>query len=250
MVKLSRAISKVIVDQYGQHEFLRRLADPLWFQAFGCVLGFDWHSSGVTTVVTGVLKQALTVDTHGICIAGGKGNKSREAKHDIPRLAERYYNLSSAKIGGLLYASKMTEKVDTAAVQDGYSMYHHVLLFDKDGDCTVVQQGMNVSNMMARRYDWLSNHLKSFISDPHAGIICASKNSSTLNMTSLDSEESQKVSLELATGNTQTLKSVVVKMSRRQLQEQVTRDTWIDKRVVIRLKPLNISAGTMRCPSD
>ena len=97
MIKLSGAISKVIVDYYGEHEFLRRLSDPLWFQAFGCVLGFDWHSSGITTVVTGVLKQALTVDNHGICIVGGKGKKSREAKTDIPKLAEKNYNLSSSR---------------------------------------------------------------------------------------------------------------------------------------------------------
>jgi hypothetical protein len=189
MIKLSGAISKVIVDHYGEHEFLRRLSDPLWFQAFGCVLGFDWHSSGVTTVVTGVLKQALTVDNHGICIVGGKGKKSREAKTDIPRLAEKNYNLSSAKTNSLLYASKMAAKVDGAAVQDGYSLYHHAVLFDKDGDWTVVQQGMNASNMMARRYHWISDCVRNFVSDPHAGIICASKNSNTLNMTSVDSEE-------------------------------------------------------------
>ena len=82
MVKLSYAISKVIVDEYGQHEFLRRLADPLWFQAFGCVLGFDWHSSGVTTVVTGVLKQSLKDDVQAISIAGGKGRKSTKTKYD------------------------------------------------------------------------------------------------------------------------------------------------------------------------
>ena len=76
MVKLSYAISKVIVDEYGQQELLRRLADPLWFQAFGCVLGFDWHSSGVTTVVTGVMKQSLKERIHGITVAGGKGKKS------------------------------------------------------------------------------------------------------------------------------------------------------------------------------
>jgi hypothetical protein len=64
MVRLAYAISKVIVDENGQQEFLRRLSDPLWFQAFGCVLGFDWHSSGVTTVVTGILKQALNEDVH------------------------------------------------------------------------------------------------------------------------------------------------------------------------------------------
>ena len=111
MIKLSGAISKVIVDYYGEHEFLRRLSDPLWFQAFGCVLGFDWHSSGVTTVVTGVLKQALTVENHGISIVGGKGKKSREAKTDIPRLAEKNYNLSSAKTNSLLYASKMGQRL-------------------------------------------------------------------------------------------------------------------------------------------
>ena len=59
MIKLSGAIAKVIVNEYGEHEFLRRISDPLWFQAFGCVLGFDWHSSGVTTVVMGVLKKSL-----------------------------------------------------------------------------------------------------------------------------------------------------------------------------------------------
>lgn len=98
MIPLSHAISKIIVDEYGKHEFLRRLADPLWFQAFGCVLGFDWRSSGVTTVVTGVLKQSLKEDIHEISTAGGKGKKSIETKNDIPRLAEQYHNLSSAKI--------------------------------------------------------------------------------------------------------------------------------------------------------
>jgi uncharacterized protein len=189
MVKLSHAISKVIVDQYGEHEFLRRLSDPLWFQAFGCVLGFDWHSSGVTTVVTGVLKQALTVDPHGICSAGGKGRKSRET----------------------------------------YSLYHHVILFDKDGDWTVVQQGMNPNNNMARRYHWISDTVKTFVSEPHSGIICASKNLNTLNMTSIDSEQNQKISVELARGNTNDLMSSVMNITKN--QENVSRigplDNWI-----------------------
>jgi uncharacterized protein len=122
MVRLSYAISKVIVDEYGQHVFLKRLADPLWFQAFGCVLGFDWHSSGVTTVVTGVLKQSIKAGVHGISIAGGKGKKSTETKNEIPKVAEMNYNLSSAKIDSLLYASRMTAKVDSAAIQDNYSL--------------------------------------------------------------------------------------------------------------------------------
>jgi hypothetical protein len=212
MIKLSGAIAKVIVNEYGEHQFLRRLSDPLWFQAFGCVLGFDWHSSGVTTVVTGVLKQSLTVEEHGISIAGGKGKKSTQTKHEIPTLAEKYYNLSSNKINSLLYASRMAAKVDNAAVQDGYTLYHHVFLFDKNGDWSVVQQGMNAKIITARRYHWMSDFAKSFTSEPHAGIISNYKNLRTLNMCSINSKENQKVSLELATGNTENLKSSVKKL--------------------------------------
>ena len=163
MIRLSNAISKVIVDEYGQQEFLRRLSDPLWFQALGCVLGFDWHSSGLTTVVTGVLNQALSADVHGISVAGGKGKKSTTTKDDIPKLAEKHYNLSSIKINDLLYASRMAPKVDNSAIQDGYSLYHHVILFDQHGDWTIIQQGMNPINRMARRYHWISDNCKSFI---------------------------------------------------------------------------------------
>ena len=48
-----------ISDARGGREVLRRLSDPFWFQAFGCVLGFDWHSSGVTTTVCGAVKEAI-----------------------------------------------------------------------------------------------------------------------------------------------------------------------------------------------
>lgn len=212
MVELSYSISKVIVDEYGQHELLKRLADPLWFQAFGCVLGFDWHSSGVTTVVTGVLKQSLKEDVQAISVAGGKGRKSTETKYDIPRLAESHYNLSSRKIEELMYASRIAAKVDNAAIQDGYSLYHHVILFDENGNWTIVQQGMNPTNRMARRYHWISDDLKSFVSEPHAGIIGNHKSSNVLDMTSIKSIENQKISLELARSEGDYLKSSVYKV--------------------------------------
>src|SRR5437016_502553 len=59
MVKLAGEISYILIKEYGTQEFMRRLSDPYWFQAFGCVLGFDWHSSGVTTTVCGALKEGL-----------------------------------------------------------------------------------------------------------------------------------------------------------------------------------------------
>lgn len=58
MTQLAGAVTMAIVEEFGPAEMLRRLADPWWFQAFGCVLGFDWHSSGVTTVTCGALKEA------------------------------------------------------------------------------------------------------------------------------------------------------------------------------------------------
>jgi uncharacterized protein len=228
MIALSYAISKIIVDEYGKHELLRRLADPLWFQAFGCVLGFDWHSSGVTTVVTGVLKQSLKEDVHGISIAGGKGSKSTATKNDIPRLAEKHYNLPSAKIDDLLYASKMAAKIDNAAVQDGYALYHHVILFDGEGNWTVVQQGMDPNDRMARRYHWISDNLKSFVYEPHTGIISRRKIANTLNMTSVDSEENRKLCVELATGNIDNLKSSIYKIATiNKRREGKTLDDWI-----------------------
>ena len=225
MVKLSYAISKVIVDEYGQHEFLRRLADPLWFQAFGCVLGFDWHSSGVTTVVTGVLKQSLKDNVQAISIAGGKGKKSTQVKYDIPKLAESHYNLSSDKIENLLYASRMAAKVDNAALQDGYSLYHHVILFDESGNWTIVQQGMNPNNRMARRYHWISDYLKSFVFMPHEY-----KGVNTLDMTSIHSVENQKISVEMATGDINNLKASVYKVEGIMNSPQNnanTLDSWI-----------------------
>jgi hypothetical protein len=232
MIKLSGAIAKVIVNEYDVHEFLRRISDPLWFQAFGCVLGFDWHSSGVTTVVTGVLKQSLTVEEHGISIAGGKGKKSGQTKNEIPILAEKHYNLSSSKIDSLLYASRMAAKVDNALVQDRYSLYHHVILFDKNGDWSVVQQGMDPKSVTARRYHWMSDFVKSFTCEPHAGIISDYKNLRALNMSSINSKENQKVSLELATGNTENLKSSVKKLILKKnhlLEMNNTLDHWMPR---------------------
>jgi uncharacterized protein len=220
MISLSHAISKTIIEEYGQKEFLRRLSDPLWFQAFGCVLGFDWHSSGVTTVVAGVLKQALKPDTHGISMAGGKGKKSTTAKDEIPLLA-RNLGLSSAKIDSLLYASRMAAKVDSAAVQDGYSLYHHVIFFDEQGDWAVVQQSMNAKNMMARRYHWLSDGVQGFVCEPHAGIISESKEHNALDMTAANSEENQKICVDLTCGDTNNLRSSVYRLAAKE-----TLDKW------------------------
>jgi hypothetical protein len=148
---------------------LRRLSDPWWFQAFGCVLGFDWHSSGVTTVTCGALKEAAKVygPDLGILVAGGKGGTSRKTPQEIADAADRH----AITVGEqLIYASRMSAKVDSAAVQDGFDLYHHSFFFTSEGQWCVVQQGMNAESGWARRYHWLGESVEDFVCEPHAAI--------------------------------------------------------------------------------
>ncbi|RLF43091.1 MAG: DUF763 domain-containing protein [Thermoplasmata archaeon] len=200
MVKLGRAISEVLIIEYGRDEFLRRLADPFWFQAFSCVLGFDWHSSGTTTVTCGALKEAINLSEYGIAVAGGKGSVSRRTPDEIRRFGD-ILSLSDSKIESMVYASRMTAKVDNSAIQDGYNLYHHVFIFSEDGKWVVIQQGMNEENRYARRYHWLSDDVKSFVEEPHSGIAGYEKREKVLNMVAKESEDCRKTCVDIVREN-------------------------------------------------
>lgn len=196
MVQLSRAITEVIVNDYSQEEFLRRLSDPYWFQAFSCAIAFDWHSSGVTTTVLGSLKEALGPEV-GIAVCGGKGKTSRKTPQEIESIGE-VFSLSTKKIEELKRASRMSAKIDSAAVQDGFNLYHHCLVMTEKGEWIVVQQGMNEETKYARRYHWLGEEVKEFVDEPHHAICCDSVNK-TLNMVAHESEDSRKACVDLCT---------------------------------------------------
>jgi hypothetical protein len=196
MRKLADAIVTVIVESYDTGEFLRRISDPFWFQSFGCVLGFDWHSSGLTTVVTGVLRECLNFDKHGVMVAGGKGSKSKRTPEEL-KSALVSHGFDEGKVEYLLRASRLSAKVDNALVQDGYNLYHHAIFVDEKGKWAVVQQGMNVSDGYARRYHWLGESVKSFVVEPHSSILSDGVSSIVLNMTSRKCENARKVSVDL-----------------------------------------------------
>src|SRR5512136_3083296 len=124
MRQLSKEVASIMIHEQGTDVFLARISDPFWFQAFGCVLGYDWHSSGVTTVVTGVLKTALTADEHGVVVCGGKGKTSRKTPSEIEQTAEKF-SFGEAETHKLTYTSRMTAKIDNCAIQAGYQLYHH-----------------------------------------------------------------------------------------------------------------------------
>jgi len=194
MCRLAGGIAEAVICEYGSGEFLRRLSDPHWFQAFSCVLGFDWHSSGTTTVTTGALKVALSPEEHGIAIAGGKGRASARAPAEISHLSQSF-SLSSSEIERLIRSSRMSAKVDNALVQDGYHIYHHAFFFDDNGDWAVVQQGMN--DRFARRYHWLSDSVASFVEEPHSAICTQRSESAVMDLTAIDSRICRQTTLDL-----------------------------------------------------
>ena len=197
MIRLADGIVTVIIDEYGRREFLRRISDPYWFQALSCCLGYDWHSSGTTTVVTAVLKNVLKPEEHGMIVCGGKGKTSMKTLDEID-LAGEVFNLPTDTVERLKYASRMSAKVDNAAIQDGYSLYHHAFFLAEDGEWAVIQQGMSVKDRTARRYHWLSDHVRSFVAEPHEAIVGDVKRRIALDMTAKESEECRKVSVDVA----------------------------------------------------
>jgi len=169
MAILGTAITETIIHDYGTSAFLSRLSDPFWFQAFGAVMGMDWHSSGITTSVLGALKRGLAsrADELGLYICGGRGRFSRNTPGELRALSERRGFDGEA----LVRTSRLTARIDNNAIADGFQIYLHSFLVAADGEWAVVQQGLNDLTGMARRYHWHSASVKDFVAAPHTGIV-------------------------------------------------------------------------------
>lgn len=180
MTKLARAVVLAMREDADANAILVKLSDPRWFQAFGCLLGFDWHSSGVTTTVCGALKEGLRglESETGLYVAGGKGATSRQTPAEIARAAAAI----GRDLSSLAYASRMAAKVDSAGLQDGYQLYHHAFVFTAAGDWAVIQQGMNPQTRYARRYHWLGARISDFVSEPHSAIVAPRHEERVLNL--------------------------------------------------------------------
>jgi len=194
MARLGRVVAEAIVHHYGQRELLARLAHPFWFQAFGAVMGMDWHSSGITTSVVGALKRGLlpVQDELGIYVCGGRGARSRQTPGELLAIGER----TGADGAGLARTSRVVAKVDSAAVQDGFSLYLHGFILSSAGDWTVVQQGMLPERRLARRYHWKSEGLTSFVDDPHSAVEGESRGT-IVNLADARAAHSRRAQLEL-----------------------------------------------------
>jgi hypothetical protein len=195
MTKLGTAISEAIIHQYGASELLTRLSDPFWFQAFGSVMGMDWHSSGITTSVIGALKRGLNPRAAelGIYICGGRGKQSRKTPDELRSIADK----TSIDGEELVRTSRLTARIDNNAIADGFQIYLHSFVVTPNGEWAVVQQGMNESSGLARRYHWHSATVRDFTSEPHTGIV-GEHRGTILNLVDREARPAQDALLAIA----------------------------------------------------
>lgn len=156
MVRLSGLVSEAIIDEYGTSGFIERLSDPQWFQALSCVIGYDWHSSGTTTVTVGALKEALNGNSD-IYIAGGKGKQGTATPEQIVEGTDSMSISNSAD--AFKDYSKATAKIDSALIYDDIGIYHHAFIFSKNREWAVVQQAMHAKQRMAVRFQINGNKI-------------------------------------------------------------------------------------------
>lgn len=201
MAQMGAAIVEAILLHYGHSELLSRLADPFWFQALGSVMGMDWHSSGITTSVMGALKRGLAprAEELGIYVCGGRGRHSRHTPHELRAIAER----TSLDGEALVRTSRLTARIDNNAIADGFQIYLHTMVLSARGEWTVVQQGMNETSGMARRYHWHSAEVRDFTSEPHTGIV-GEHQGTIMNLVDANAKSAQNALLAIAKENPDT----------------------------------------------
>lgn len=195
MTRLGTALAEAVLFHYGAPELLSRLSDPFWFQALGCVMGMDWHSSGITTSVLGALQRGLNprADELGIYICGGRGRHSRRTPDELRAFAGR----TGLDGEALVRTSRLTAKIDNTAIGDGFQLYLHTFILSAAGEWAVVQQGMNDATGMARRYHWHSAAVRDFTCEPHTAIV-GEPQGEIMNLVDAGAQPAQHAMLEIA----------------------------------------------------
>ncbi|MFX0162609.1 MAG: DUF763 domain-containing protein [Candidatus Hodarchaeota archaeon] len=227
MVKLAGATCKVLVEEFGTKFLLERFSDPFWFQAFACFLGYEHDSSGSTTVITAALREALKRETHEVVLVGGKGKTSKKVPQELQKIGQEL-KLDSKDVENMISASRLCAKVDTVELQDGFSLYHHMIVLDKEMDWAVIQQGMNVETLTARRYHIPSRELNKIVETPHSGIISDLKWDTVLDLTAKESKNNRKMILEILkeTSGEGIIKDIK-RIAGKQDEKQIKLTKWI-----------------------
>jgi hypothetical protein len=201
MQKLGTGIVESVILHYGVAAFLSRLSDPMWFQALGCVMGMDWHSSGITTSVLSALKRGVNprAGELGLYFCGGRGKQSRKTPDELMAIAGKKGFNGDA----LVRTSRLTARIDNNAIADGFQIYLHSFVVTAAGDWAVVQQGMNEKSGTARRYHWHSANIQDFTCEPHTAIVGehTSESGDVMNLVDRQAKCAQSALLAMASEN-------------------------------------------------
>jgi hypothetical protein len=197
MTELGAAIAEQVILNYGQSEFLTRLSDPFWFQAYGAVMGMDWHSSSITTSVLGALKRGINphFSELGLMVCGGRGRHSVRTPDELRAFSQK----TGLDGDALARTSRLTARIDNNAVADGFQLYLHSFVITQSGEWAVVQQGMNPAGHLARRYHWHSASVRDFVSAPHTAIV-GQPQGEILNLVDTRATKAQNALLTIAKG--------------------------------------------------
>ena len=230
MMVLGTLITESLVENFGPDEVLVRLSDPLWFQSFGAVMGMDWHSSGITTSVMYALKRGLNPRAKelGIYVCGGRGKYSRMTPDELLGIAEK----EGLDGNTLVRNSKLVAKVDNNAVQDGFQLYQHNFVLTRSGSWAVVQQGMNTADKKARRYHWCSTNLRSFVEEPHSGVVGDNKGK-ILNLTDSQADKARSSILEMSREEPERMLREIVQIEKPASEMILLQDGKVESKSVV-----------------
>ncbi len=193
MVELGREIMRALVEVRGPEETVRLFSDPHWLTALSCVLGFEWDTSGQTTVTLRAVKEGLKGTEVPVRALGGKGEEMRWVPYEVER---ELRHLKIREPDELVTVSRLSCSVDESALQDSYRIYFHALVVSESGEWSVINQGMNVTDRTARRYHWSSSVGVS--SEGHLSTIYSERTEEVvLDMTSPQSREARNTILEV-----------------------------------------------------
>jgi hypothetical protein len=235
MVRLGSLITETMIDEYGSSGLIDRLTDPMWFQALACAIGYDWHSSGTTTVVVAALKEALNYHSD-IFIAGGKGKQGTSAPEQIVKGVD-YLSMPGCDERFIHY-SRIAAKIDSALVYDNLGIYHHAFIFSKGKDWAVIQQGMHAESNMAVRFQISGKSLdKNDITNETNSAVASGLHESTMDLTFERNGAAKQHSLRLVNedfGEIENAKPVYKLPARHEIL-----DTDLSKRAVELLKAAN-----------
>jgi len=225
--ELERSIVKVIIEEFGTEELIKRYSNPLWFDSLACLLGFEWNYSGMTTVTLKALKEISIEDNIPIIVLGGKGKDSKiteeiETKDIKDKLKDKIKDVSIT-----------SAKVDNYLIQDGYNLYFHFLISDEKSNMTIINQKMSIKEQKVRRFHWININ---YFDDSQIGF---GSNTKTLNLSSKESEENRKTTVDLISMGVKKIKEDYKKLQFGPLDKWINRNYKI-KASVYRM-PWNIN---------